>query len=141
MKNTIKLSFKPDISAIADECEKLESVLTETGIEASPALKVRCIAHEILVNVVRHGKLRGETGNITLDIDIQENKIEMLFIDNGAEWMPDNEVIRHPFRYSSEEELYAPSGKGLRLIGAMCRTYRMVRYNGRNHTSVSVELK
>ncbi|QAR33391.1 ATP-binding protein [Geovibrio thiophilus] len=141
MKNTINLSFRPDLSVIADECEKLETVLTEAGVDSSPALKVRCIAHEFLVNVVRHGKPCGETEEITLDIDIHDDSIELHFTDSGMEWMPDHKVLRHPFHYSSDDDLYAPSGKGLRLIGAMCRAYRMFRYKGRNHTSISVELK
>ncbi|GAB1534554.1 hypothetical protein ADMFC3_01850 [Geovibrio sp. ADMFC3] len=141
MKNTIKLSVKPDLSEIADECEKLETSLTHAGIGASPAMKVRYIAHEFFVNVVRHGKIDKEADNITAEIDIYNNRIELHFVDSGREWLPDQEVLRQPCHYNSDDELYAPSGKGLRLIGAMCRTYSMFRDNGRNYTSISVELK
>ncbi len=141
MKNTIRLSFKPDISVIADECEKLEAVITEAGAEPSAAMKVRCIAHELLVNVVRHGKPSAEPEDITLDIEIYKDRIELLFIDCGIEWKPDQRLLCRPFHYTSDDELYAPSGKGLRLIGAMCRSYRMFRYKGRNHTAISVGLE
>lgn len=141
MQDTIEVRFKPVLETVPDECERLEELLIERGVDAEAAYKARCITHEVVVNAVRHGQLKDTSSDISLIIAHRKDALSLEFIDSGMEWQPNRELILKPADYSTDDELYAPFGKGLRLIGAMSRSYNMFRYNGKNHTSISVGLK
>jgi anti-sigma regulatory factor (Ser/Thr protein kinase) len=141
MLHTIELKFKPILSTVPEECAKIEDLLIEKGVSPECAYKARCIAHEVIVNAVRHGKIKDNNSEISLIIKQETDSLSLEFIDCGMEWQPNNDLIQKPDHYSTDEELYAPFGKGLRLIGSMCRSYELFRCNGKNHTSISVGLK
>lgn len=122
-----------EVSTIGKDCEEI--ILNQLKNE-SKAAEVELIVNECLNNIILHGKQKEKT--IHFELSIAE-KIRLIFIDNGPEWIKgtvDSKKLNRP----ELAEDFATSGRGLQIIKDLSEEFTISRYSEMNETTIKLDI-
>jgi anti-sigma regulatory factor (Ser/Thr protein kinase) len=120
----LHLRLRPGPEAAGEGRHALDRLEGSLGEEQLGEL--RLLVTELLTNSVRHGA--GESGWITLDVDIYANCVRVVVTDNGPGFEPEPEPTPH---------LDRPGGWGLCLVDRLANRWGVARHDA---TSVWFEV-
>jgi serine/threonine-protein kinase RsbW len=120
-------------SALEQSCREILSTLEATGFSQDDIFAVHLALEEAFLNAVKHGNRMDPAKKVTIEYDIDREKVEIRMTDEGPGFdphrIPDPRVGPNLFR---------PEGRGLLLIRSYMHT---VEYNDRGNSLRMVRRK
>jgi len=113
--------------------QTVQDLLRQRGWSMRSAWAARMVVHEYAMNIIDHAQLTAGS-RFELRIRLSGPLCRILFLDAGREW-------DYPERCATLQELSpeAERGRGLALVGELCRDRLFFRREGLNHTLFTVE--
>lgn len=115
--------------------QQVLSALEEKGFPQDDIFAVHLALEEAFLNAVKHGNKMDPSKKVTIEYQIDNEKVEITMVDEGEGFNPQS--IPDP---RVGENLYRPEGRGLLLINAYMHEaryneqgngLRMIRYKNR----------
>lgn len=113
-------------SALEQSCREILSTLEATGFSQDDIFAVHLALEEAFLNAVKHGNRMDPAKKVTIEYDIDREKVEIRMTDEGPGFDPHR--IPDP---RVGPNLYRPEGRGLLLIRSYMHT---VEYNERGNS-------
>ena len=110
----------------------IESVGERWGVDDRTLFRARVCVSELAANIVEHGGVRPEGGDIALELRNMNPGLEIEISDPGVAFDPVG--ARHPTEPDDKE----PGGRGLRLVRAYARSFSYRR--DQDHNIVTLQL-
>ena len=115
---------RPDLADVSRACRAAAGLAAEAGLPEEAASDLRLALEEVLVNVVRHGGIRGAEDRISVRLSCDEAGVEVEVRDPGEPFDP----LGHPSpaldRPLEERE---PGGLGILLFRSVARNPQYCR--------------
>ena len=128
---SVAVESKP--SALEPSCRKILAVLEARGFSQDDIFAVHLALEEAFLNAVKHGNRMDPTKKVTIDYEVDQEKVEIRMTDEGVGFDP--RCIPDP---RVGKNLYRPEGRGLLLIRSYMHT---VEYSERGNSLRMVRCK
>jgi serine/threonine-protein kinase RsbW len=122
-------------SALNGPCRQILVAMREKGFSNDDIFAVHLAIEEAFLNAVKHGNKMDTHKTVTIDYAIDQEKVEIGILDQGAGFNPQS--VPDP---RVGENLYRPEGRGLLLMSAYMHVFEynergngvhMIRYKDR----------
>jgi anti-sigma regulatory factor (Ser/Thr protein kinase) len=109
----------------------IEEVGERWGLDDRALFRARVCVSELASNIVQHGRVRPDAGDIMLELRLKKPGLEIEISDPGIAFDP---VAAPPTEFDSE----GVGGRGLRLVRAYAVTLAYRRHQDRNILTVQI---
>jgi anti-sigma regulatory factor (Ser/Thr protein kinase) len=132
----IELHFAATREGFAAAFDELRLGLDRLGLQGRPRFSVELVFEEVVANVVRHGARPDGRTAISLEVLLQDDAVQLTFLDDGRAFDPRQRSDPAPPRDLEHAEI---GGRGLMLIRSVCKGLEYARTpEGQNRLTVTV---
>ena len=132
----LRTTLKNDLGEMKRINSALIEFLSEEGVPPSDVQRVRLVAEELLVNIIRHGFEANTAHTITLTLQTGPRRVTVTTEDDGVPFDP-RDAPPPPIGRPLEEQ--GDGGRGVYLIKQMTTSLEYARNGNRNRVSAIVE--
>ena len=88
MANTLSISFANDMQELTHVLQVVNVFLEPRALPSKLVYAVNLILEEILMNIIKYGYDDGESHEIEVQIEVEQEEIALTVIDDGREFNP-----------------------------------------------------
>ena len=88
MANTLTISFANDMQELTHVLQVVNVFLEPRALPSKLVYAVNLILEEILMNIIKYGYDDGESHEIEVQIEVEQEEIALTVIDDGREFNP-----------------------------------------------------
>ena len=88
MANTLSISFANDMQELTHVLQVVNVFLEPRALPSKLVYAVNLILEEILVNIIKYGYDDGESHEIEVQIEVEQEEVALTVIDDGREFNP-----------------------------------------------------
>ncbi len=88
MANTLSISFANDMQELTYVLQVVNVFLEPRALPSKLVYAVNLILEEILINIIKYGYDDGETHEIKVQIEVEQEEVAITVIDDGREFNP-----------------------------------------------------
>ena len=88
MANTLSISFVNDMQELTHVLQVVNVFLEPRALPSKLVYAVNLILEEILMNIIKYGYDDGESHEIEVQIEVEQEEIALTVIDDGREFNP-----------------------------------------------------
>ncbi len=88
MANTLSISFANDMQELTHVLQVVNVFLEPRALPSKLVYAVNLILEEILMNIIKYGYDDGESHEIEVQIEIEQEEVALTVIDDGREFNP-----------------------------------------------------
>jgi phosphoserine phosphatase RsbU/P len=139
--NKFPLFFElsPKLKKVSETVEKIISGIESYKLGEELEAKVELVTTELLTNIVMHGlDIKGVDIpiRILLKVDRVDSSIVFTFWDHGMAWNPMDYISSEEGPLFTEDDVFKTSGRGIKIIKTLSKSFNVVRYNNINETII-----
>ena len=138
MGKSFSLKIGNDLNELAGLCHEVHNFLEEEKVPASPIYKIDLSLEEMLTNVIKYGYDDNSRHEISVSLQLDQNRILLKMRDDGHEFNPLLEAP--PSDLSGELEERQVGGMGILLTRSMVDDISYSRDGNLNAVTVSVNI-
>ena len=95
MANTLSISFANDMQELTHVLQVVNVFLEPRALPSKLVYAVNLILEEILMNIIKYGYDDGESHEIEVQIEVEQEEVALTVIDDGREFNPLTVQVRH----------------------------------------------
>ena len=137
MEKSFSLKIGNDLNELAGLCHEVHNFLQEKKAPASPIYKIDLALEEMLTNVIKYGYDDDSRHEISVSLQLDQNRILLEMRDDGHEFNP---LEAPPSDLSGELEERRIGGMGILLTRSMVDAISYSRDGNLNAVTVSVNI-
>ena len=88
MANTLSISFANDMQELTHVLQVVNVFLEPRALSSKLVYAVNLILEEILMNIIKYGYDDGESHEIEVQIEVEQEEVAFTVIDDGREFNP-----------------------------------------------------
>ena len=88
MANTLSISFANDMQELTHLLQVVNVFLEPRALPSKLVYAVNLILEEILMNIIKYGYDDGESNEIEVQIEVEQEEVALTVIDDGREFNP-----------------------------------------------------
>lgn len=88
MANTLSISFANDMQELTHVLQVVNVFLEPRALPSKLVYAVNLILEEILMNIIKYGYDDGESHEIEVQIEVEQEEVALTVIDDGREFNP-----------------------------------------------------
>ncbi|MEE9531630.1 MAG: ATP-binding protein [Syntrophobacteria bacterium] len=88
MANTLSISFANDMQELTHVLQVVNVFLEPRALPSKLVYAVNLILEEILINIIKYGYDDGESHEIEVQIEVEQEEVALTVIDDGREFNP-----------------------------------------------------
>ena len=88
MANTLSISFANDMQELTHVLQVVNVFLEPRALPSKLVYAVNLILEEILMNIIKYGYDDGESHEIEVQIEVEQEEVALIVIDDGREFNP-----------------------------------------------------
>ena len=88
MANTLSISFANDMQELTHVLQVVNVFLEPRALPSKLVYAVNLILEEILMNIIKYGYDDGESHDIEVQIEVEQEEVALTVIDDGKEFNP-----------------------------------------------------
>ncbi len=88
MANTLSISFANDMQELTHVLQVVNVFLEPRALSSKLVYAVNLILEEILMNIIKYGYDDGESHEIEVQIEVEQEEVALTVIDDGREFNP-----------------------------------------------------
>ena len=88
MANTLSISFANDMQELTHVLQVVNVFLEPRALPSKLVYAVNLILEEILMNIIKYGYDDGESHDIEVQIEVEQEEVALTVIDDGREFNP-----------------------------------------------------
>ena len=88
MANTLSISFANDMQELTHVLQVVNVFLEPRELQSKLIYAVNLILEEILMNIIKYGYDDGESHEIEVQIEVEQEEVALTVIDDGREFNP-----------------------------------------------------
>ena len=88
MANTLSISFANDMQELTHLLQVVNVFLEPRALSSKLVYAVNLILEEILMNIIKYGYDDGESHEIEVQIEVEQEEVALTVIDDGREFNP-----------------------------------------------------
>ena len=88
MANTLSISFANDMQELTHVLQVVNVFLEPRELQSKLIYAVNLILEEILMNIIKYGYDDGESHDIEVQIEVEQEEVALTVIDDGKEFNP-----------------------------------------------------
>ena len=88
MANTLSVSFANDMQELTHVLQVVNVFLEPRALPSKLVYAVNLILEEILINIIKYGYDDGESHEIEVQIEVEQEEVALTVIDDGREFNP-----------------------------------------------------
>ena len=135
--NSFKTIVKNHLSGLQKASGEVELFLDNAGISGEVVFTVHLVIEEMLSNVIKYAFKDTASHDISLEIAVEKNKLNIIIEDEGIEFNPLSITVERTDLPINEREV---GGLGIHLVKNMVEDMSYCRKNGRNILKMTILL-
>ncbi len=88
MANTLSITFANDMQELTHVLQVVNVFLEPRALPSKLVYAVNLISEEILMNIIKYGYDDGESHEIEVQIEVEQEEVALTVIDDGREFNP-----------------------------------------------------
>lgn len=116
----------------------IETIATENGLDHSLTMELNLAVEEAVVNVMEYAYPQGETGEVTIEVSLADDLLDINIIDSGAPFDPTQKSDPDTSLPVEERSI---GGLGIFLVRQVMDTVSYRRDNGKNILTFTKNIK
>lgn len=116
----------------------IETIATENGLDHSLTMELNLAVEEAVVNVMEYAYPQGETGEVTIEVSLADDLLDINIIDSGAPFDPTQKSDPDTSLPVEERSI---GGLGIFLVRQVMDTVFYRRDNGKNILTFTKNIK
>ena len=129
MANTLSISFANDMQELTHVLQVVNVFLEPRALPSKLVYAVNLILEEILMNIIKYGYDDGESHEIEVQIEVEQEEIALTVIDDGREFNP---LTDPPPDHSKSAMDRLEEGLGLQFVRHMRNAIEYRREEDKN---------
>ena len=129
MANTLSISFANDMQELTHVLQVVNVFLEPRALPSKLVYAVNLILEEILMNIIKYGYDDGESHEIEVQIEVEQEEIALTVIDDGREFNP---LTVPPPDHSKSAMDRLEEGLGLQFVRHMRNAIEYCREEDKN---------
>lgn len=135
--NSFKTIVENNLSGLQKASGEVELFLDNVGISGEVVFTVHLALEEMLSNVIKYAFKDTVSHDISLEMAVEENKLNITIEDEGVEFNPLSITVERTDLPIDEREI---GGLGIHLVKNMVEDISYCRKNGRNILKMTILL-
>ncbi len=116
----------------------IETIATENGLDHSLTMELNLAVEEAVVNVMEYAYPQGETGEVTIEVSLADDLLDINIIDSGAPFDPTQKSDPDTSLPVEERSI---GGLGIFLVRQVMDTVSYRRDDGKNILTFTKNIK
>ena len=129
MANTLSISFANDMQELTHVLQVVNVFLEPRALPSKLVYAVNLILEEILMNIIKYGYDDGESHEIEVQIEVEQEEVAFTVIDDGREFNP---LTVPPPDHSKSAMDRLEEGLGLQFVRHMRNAIEYCREEDKN---------